>query len=393
MGLIIAQKMNISANTYNQKQCKKSFFESKVRQILAEADIEINGSKPWDIQVLAPAFYKHVLIHGSLGLGEAYIYGWWNSEKINETITKVLRASITTRYNFLTDTLTSLQAKLINLQTKSRAFHVGKHHYDISNNLYEKMLDKHLAYTCGYWARANTLEQAQEDKLDLICRKLDLKAGMKVLDIGCGWGSLAKYAAENYAVEVVGITISKEQVALARERCKGLPIEIRLQDYRDVNEQFDTIASIGMFEHVGHKNYADFIQVVQRCLKEGSRFLLHTIGKNISTMGVDPWVAKYIFPNGEIPSLKQIFTAVEQSSMIIEDVHNFGPDYEKTLLCWFDNFHQAWPELKDQYSEKFYRIWKYYLLMCAGAFNARHLQLWQIVMSKGYPQASYRRPE
>jgi cyclopropane-fatty-acyl-phospholipid synthase len=281
---------------------------------------------------------------------------------------------------------------MFNLQKKSRAFQVGKEHYDTGNDLYQAMLDKRMAYTCGYWHHADNLEDAQRDKLDLVCRKLVLEPGMRILDIGCGWGSFARYAAENYGVEVVGITVSREQVELGKENCKGLPVEIRLQDYRDVTEQFDSIVSLGMFEHVGHKNHQVYMEVVKNRLRDGARFLLHTIGKNDTRAGVDPWIAKYIFPNGEIPSLKQITGALE-SLMIVEDVHNFGPDYDRTLMAWCDNFNQAWPSLKNNYSDRFFRMWNYYLHSCAGAFRARELQVWQLVLSNGAPAAVYRRPE
>ena len=247
----------------------------------------------------------------------------------------------------------------------SRAFHVAEQHFDVGNELYKAMLDERMIYTCGYWARANNLEQTQQHKLDLVCRKLDLRKGMKVLDIGCGWGGFAKFAAQQYGVEVVGITISQAQVDLATEYCRELPIEIRLQDYRALEDKFDAIVSLGMFEHVGHKNYRAYMAIARKCLKNNARFLLHTIGKNSSRPGVDPWIAKYIFPNGETPSMRQISAAIEPY-MVIEDVHNFGPDYDLTLMAWFNNFDNAWANLKQNYpgknyTERFYRMWKYYL--------------------------------
>jgi cyclopropane-fatty-acyl-phospholipid synthase len=268
---------------------------------------------------------------------------------------------------------------------------VGEAHYDLGNEIYTAMLDQRMVYTCAYWRNADTLDQAQRHKLDLVCRKLDLRPGMRVLDIGCGWGSFAKYAAETYGVEVVGITVSREQVELGSRLCEGLPVEIRLQDYRENSESFDAIVSLGMFEHVGHKNYRTFMEVVDRCLTSNGLCLLHTIGKNDSRPGVDPWIAKYVFPNGETPSLRQISEACE-GLMIIEDVHNFGADYDKTLMAWFRNFDAAWPELQNRYSGKFYRMWKYYLHSCAGAFRSRDLQLWQLVISNGIRAGGYQRP-
>ena len=371
---------------------RQSFAQQRVGRLLAGSGVSINGPSPWDIQVKNPAFYKHVMINGSLGLGESYIDGWWECDRIDETINLILRTPLAENQIFLSNFITWTQAKVFNLQKSSRAFQVGREHYDIGNELYEKMLDDLMVYTCGYWARADNLDDAQRDKLDLVCRKLDLKKGMKVLDIGCGWGSFAKFAALEYGADVVGITISRAQADLAIERCRGLPVEIRLQDYRELDEKFDAIVSLGMFEHVGHKNYRTYMEVVRKCLRNNARFLLHTIGKNDSRPGVDPWISKYIFPNGETPSLRQISAALEPL-MIIEDVHNFGPDYDKTLMAWFSNFDKAWSRLKYSYSERFYRMWKYYLHVCAGGFRARHMQLWQIVISNGADQETYRRPE
>jgi cyclopropane-fatty-acyl-phospholipid synthase len=251
------------------------------------------------------------------------------------------------------------------------------------------MLDKRMVYTCGYWKDAKTLDEAQEAKLDLTCKKLNLKPGMKVLDIGCGWGSFAKYAAEKYKVKVVGITVSKEQAVLAKALCKGLPIEIRLQDYRDLNEKFDRIVSLGMFEHVGYKNYKTYMKVVHRCLKDDGLFLLHTIGGNKSVKSTDPWIDKYIFPNSMLPSIKQMGDAIEDY-FVMEDWHNFSADYDKTLMAWYNNFENSWNKLKDDYDERFHRMWRYYLLACAGTFRARKSQLWQIVLSKDGIKEGYR---
>jgi len=372
---------------------KGGYFETKIKNILASANIIVNGDNPWDIQVLNPKFYREVLLKGSLGLGESYVNGWWEVEQLDQTIAQILASDITKKNRFFFDVVSQLLARYVNLQKRTRAFNVGKQHYDIGNDLYEKMLDKSMVYTCGYWKRANSLDDAQTDKLDLVCRKLNLKPGMKLLDIGCGWGSLAKYVAQNYGVKVFGVTVSQRQLQLAKKICRGLPIELKLQDYREIRGQFDAVASLGMFEHVGHKNFLTYMQVVERCLKPDAKFLLQTIGKNESTFGVNTWIAKYIFPNGEIPSLKQIAESLEPTSLLIEDVHNFSVDYEKTLLAWFSNFHNSWAELKQNYSAKFYRMWKYYLLSCAGAFRARDLQLWQFVISKGHPPIAYRRPE
>lgn len=333
--------------------------------------------------------YFRLFGQGSLGLGESYIDGWWDCEQLDEFFHNILSSNLEKQFRLnLTLAVNYLRAKLFNLQSKSRAFRVGEAHYDIGNDLYRAMLDQRLTYTCGYWKSAEDLDEAQEAKLDLVCRKIGLKRGDKLLDIGCGWGSLARFAAEEYGAKVVGITVSNEQVELARQLCEGLDIEIRLQDYRDVNEKFDHIVSLGMFEHVGVKNYRDYFEIIRKNLQPEGLFLLHTIGSNESRSTIEPWIRKYIFPNSMLPSMKQIASAIE-GPFTIEDWHNFGSDYDKTLMAWHENFENAWPTLREQYNERFHRMWRYYLLSCAGTFRARKLQLWQIVMStngvpKGY---------
>ena len=353
---------------------------SQAASLLALADIRINGTRPWDLQVHDERLYTRVLAGGSLALGESYMDGWWDAKKLDEFFAHLLAANIDKKVRTLRGALTYLRANLVNLQRKSRAHIIGRHHYDLSNELYALMLDKRMNYSCGYWAHATTLDEAQEAKLELICQKLRLRPGMRVLDIGCGWGAFAQYAAEKHRVSVVGITVSNEQARLAKERCKGLLVEIRVQDYREVDEQFDRIVSVGMIEHVGKKNYKTYFTVADKCLKDGGLFLLQTIGSNASTSSSDPWTGKYIFPNSMLPSLKQLTGAVERL-FIVEDIHGFGPDYDKTLLAWEHNFVKNWPKINR--GERFYRMWRYYLLSSAGSFRARHIQLWQLVLSKG----------
>ncbi|MFA6160623.1 MAG: cyclopropane fatty acyl phospholipid synthase [Patescibacteria group bacterium] len=357
-------------------------LRQSVESILQDTDVQINGSRPWDIKVKDERFYARVLAHGTLGFGESYMDGWWECDRIDELVSRLLRSDVRSKLkpNF-TLVKNAILARALNLQSGRRAFKIGEAHYDIGNDLYRAMLDRRMVYTCGYWINSSDLNQAQEAKLDLVCRKIGLKPGQKVLDIGCGWGSFAKFASEKYGVQVVGITVSKEQVKLAQESCAGLPIEIRLQDYRDVNEKFDHIVSLGMFEHVGVKNYRTYFEVVQRCLKDDGLFLLHTIGGNRSGNTTDPWIGKYIFPNSMLPSAQQIAKASE-GLFVMEDWHNFSTDYDKTLMSWFNNFDSHWDELKTKYNERFYRMWKFYLLACAGTFRARQNQLWQIVYSK-----------
>lgn len=354
-------------------------LRQRIEEILSAAGIAINGPNPYDIRIKDERFYKRIITDGSLGLGESYMDGWWDCESLDGFFCKLMP---TDPQDKVRKDLKLIALSLIfNLNRKSRAFQIGEWHYDLDNDLYQRMLDKRMLYSCGYWKDADNLDDAQEAKLDLICRKLHLQPGDRILDIGCGWGGLVKYAAEKYRVEAVGITVSKKQAELAKEHCEGLPIEIRLQDYRDLNERFDHIVSVGMFEHVGHKNYRTYMQTVHKCLRDDGLFLLHTIGDSYSKVAMEPWFDKYIFPNSLIPSMKQISASAEKL-FVIEDWHNFGAYYDPTLMSWFNNFDRNWGTLRQNYDDRFYRMWKYYLLSCAGTFRARCSQVWQIVMSK-----------
>jgi len=360
-------------------------YKHLLQRILNQADIWIDGARPWDIRIHNPEFYRRILTGGSLAVGESYMDGWWDCDQLGECFARVLRMGLDDRFRNMTHRLAGLKGRLLNLQRASRAFQVGRRHYDLGNRLYRAMLDRRMIYSCAYWREAGDLDQAQEAKLDLVCRKLALEPGMRVLDIGCGWGGAARFAAERYGVEVVGLTISREQAGLARQNCRGLPVEIRLQDYRELDEHFDRIFSIGMFEHVGHRNYRRYMCTVRRCLDDEGLFLLHTIGGNESLHSTDPWIERYIFPNSMLPSARQISQAFE-GLFVLEDWHGFGPDYDRTLMQWYANFEAAWDELRQDYDERFHRMWRYYLLVSAGSFRARVNQVWQILLSpKGVP--------
>lgn len=353
-----------------------------VANLIKQAGIQVNGSNPWDIQVHNEAFYNRVLSHQALGLGESYMDGWWDCEAIDQLVDRVLRARLNERIKGNWQIVWhALRSKLFNLQKRSRAYQIAQRHYDIGNDLYQAMLDKRLNYSCAYWKDAKTLDEAQEAKLELICQKIELEKGMKVLDLGCGFGSFAKYAAEKYGAVVTGLNVSKEQIKLGRELCKGLPVEFILDDYRNATGKYDRIISIGFMEHVGWKNYRTHMEVVNRCLKDDGISFIHTIGCNVSATTANAWTTKYIFPNGLTPSLQQLSRAME-GLFVIEDVHNFAPDYDKTLMAWHGNFEKAWPDLKRKYDERFRRMWRYFLLSSAGGFRARDSQLWQIVMTK-----------
>ncbi|HSH09218.1 MAG TPA: cyclopropane fatty acyl phospholipid synthase, partial [Oceanipulchritudo sp.] len=313
-----------------------------IQKLLERADIQVNGDRPWDLQVNDERFWKRVLLYGNIGLGEAYMDGWWDCRAIDEFIYRLLKVvSSRQRRPWRVVVPGALRGVLFNLQSLARAFQVGEHHYDIGNELYRSMLGENMVYSCAWWqGGATTLEEAQLAKLDLVCRKLGLQAGMRVLDIGCGWGSFCLYAARHYGVKCVGLTISREQVHHAHAHLEGLPVEIRLEDYRKCTGTFDRIVSIGMFEHVGPKNYRIFMDVARRCLTEDGLFLLHTIGSNQTSWPVQSWYTRHIFPNGHIPSIAQIARAVEPR-FVVEDLHNFGSDYALTLMAWYHNFNQA----------------------------------------------------
>ena len=365
-----------------------------IKQMFSRAGIAINGPNPWDIYVEDDRLYGWLLRDHSLGLGEAYMEGLWHCKQLGEFMCRILKANLDTEISksvkFL---LPYFSALLFNHQSKYRARQVAEQHYDLGNELFMSFLDPYHQYSCGFFDGTEDLAQAQINKLELICKKIDIQPGDHILDIGCGWGGFAKYAAEHHGCNVTGITISNEQVSYAEQFCKNLPVRIVKSDYRELRGTFDKIVSVGMFEHVGGKNYRTFMQIANRCLKDDGIFLLHTIGGNNSEIGCEPWLNKYIFPNGMIPSVTQIGKAAEDI-FVMEDWHNLGPHYDKTLLAWHENFQRHWCTLNKKYDERFKRMWEYYLLSCAGAFRARKIQLWQIVFTKcGTKQPDCRKPE
>jgi cyclopropane-fatty-acyl-phospholipid synthase len=367
-------------------------FRHRIEQLFHAADLWVDGTregetKPWDPRIHDAGFYRRVLAYGSLGLGESYMDGWWDVDDLDGMLFRLISADIDQKVHGVGEVWDALRARLLNMQSGTRSFEVGERHYDLGNDLYRAMLGKRLVYSCGYWRDATDLDAAQEAKLDLVCRKLGLRAGMRVLDIGCGWGEGLKFAAERYGVRGVGVTVSREQAEYARELCAGLPIEIRLQDYRELDASdggFERVFSLGMFEHVGVRNYAEYLDVARRCIApdapDGGLFLLHTIGGSTSVDHTDPWIARYIFPNSMLPSAKQIASAAE-GRFVIEDWHNFGADYDRTLQAWRANVEAAWEQLPSRYDERFRRMWRFYLAGSMASFRSRHIHLWQVVLS------------
>jgi cyclopropane-fatty-acyl-phospholipid synthase len=363
----------------------------RIEALLGEAGVRVGGDRDWDLHVHDERLYARLLAQGSLGLGESYMDGWWDVRSLDGFLFRLMQARLEQRVHGLAEVGDALLARLSNRQSRRRSEEVGRRHYDLGNDLYAAMLGRRLVYSCGYWRDAPDLDAAQEAKLDLVCRKLGLRPGMRVLDIGCGWGEALKYAAERYGVSGVGVTISREQAEYARRLCTGLPVEIRLQDYRDLDEPFDAAFSIGMFEHVGVRNYRTYFEVVRRCLPERGLFLLHSIGSNVSTDHTDPWIARYIFPNSMLPSAAQIASASE-GLFVIEDWHNFGTDYDRTLQAWRANVEAAWSHLDPRYDERFRRMWRFYLGGSMASFRCRRVQLWQLAMSPRGIEGGYIAP-
>jgi cyclopropane-fatty-acyl-phospholipid synthase len=357
--------------------------ERVVRELFALADIQIGGTRPGDIRIHDTRFYERLLRDASIGLGESYMEDWWETEALDVMIEKIVRADLKQKVkgNWRLRALT-VKSALLNLQSKGRASAAVAAHYDIGNDLYTRMLDERLNYSCGYWkAGATTLAEAQEAKLELVCRKLGLEPGMRVLDIGCGWGGFAGWAAEKYGCTILGVTLSKEQLALGRQKCRHLPVELRLCDYRDVTGTFDRVVSIGMMEHVGPKNHRDLMHVIERSLVSDGVALVHTIGNNRSRRHGTPFIEKYVFPHAVAPSLAQLGRSIE-GLFVAEDVHNLAADYDPTLMAWWANFDRTYAEIADRYDRRFYQMWKFYLLGAAGTSRARDAQLFQLVLTK-----------
>ena len=356
--------------------------EAIIRELFELADIQIGGTRPGDITVHDPRFYERVLRDASIGLGESYMDDWWETDALDVTIDKIMRADLKRKVtgSWRLRALT-LRAVVLNLQSRTRASAAIEAHYDIGNDLYTRMLDPRMVYTCAYWRDATDLAAAQEAKLDLVARKAGLAPGMRVLDLGCGWGGFASWAAEKYGCTVLGVTLSKDQVSLGNQLWAHLPVELQLKDYRDVTGTFDRVISIGMMEHVGPKNHREVMEVIDRCLVPDGVAVIHTIANNRSLRHGTPFIEKYIFPHAVAPSLAQLGRAME-GIFVLEDLHNIGPDYDPTLMAWWANFDRTYHEIQARYDRRFYQMWKFYLLAAAGASRSRDGQLYQLVLTK-----------
>jgi cyclopropane-fatty-acyl-phospholipid synthase len=366
-------------------------YEKTVTGFFASAGITVNGSAPQDIKVHDPRFYRRFFSAGKLALGESYMDGWWDSTDLAQFFDKLYssRAILEVKSKEYRTIAAALYAKIVPEGSITRSHEIADAHYSIDNDLFERMLDPRMVYSCGVWHYgAKNLAEAQEDKLELICRKLQLKSGMEVLDIGCGWGSFAKYAAERYGVAVTGITVSDAQAELARQNCARLPVDIQLTDYRKMTGQYDRIVSIGMFEHVGKRYFNTYFDVTQRLLKDDGISLLHTIGFFEKALTASPWLVKYIFPGGYIPVYADLAHSI-QDCFVVEHFENIGAGYAPTFHAWYENFVTAWPDIKERYDERFYRMWIYYLVYCEATFKHRVSHVWHFVMRKHNTRCVY----
>ena len=377
------QRMNSVRHRRGLRGFVANHAKRRFEELVAGAGIEINGRRPFDLRVVNDAFYERVLSRGAIGIVEAYVDGYWESDRLDELAAKLLSSGINFHLgSALTRRLHGFGARLLRNGKRRRALQVRKR-FDLKNDLYQAMLGRSMVYSCAHWKDSTHLDAAQEAKLKRVAEKVALRPGMRVLDIGCGWGGFAKYAVENYGVSAVGITVVKEQYELGRVLCAGLPIDLRLQDYRDLDDDrpFDAVVGIEVLEHVGYKNHRAFMSKIRRLLKPNGLVLLQTVANNTSRFFVDPRFRRTIFPTGMLPSARHVAAAAE-GLLDIEEWHNLSDDYDQTLLAWFENFDSHWPQLRENYGEHFYRMWKCYLLSFAGSFRARENQLWQIVFSR-----------
>jgi cyclopropane-fatty-acyl-phospholipid synthase len=363
-------------------------------------DIEINGNKKHDIKIKDPkCLYKIALGDPELTVGETYMDDEWDSEDLEGTLNAIYTSKALSNFDNKTN-FYKLFTKLFNMQNITRSKHVGTQHYDIGNDLYEAFLDSNMQYSCGYWKNANNLEEAQHNKLDLLCRKLDLtnsNESIKILDVGCGFGGLAKFISDKYKdknIEITGLSISKEQIKYAEDKFNANDnginksrINILFKDYRDFcndkdnYKKFDRVISVGMFEHVGHKNYDVYFKCIHNVLKDDGLFVLHTIGNGKSVTYANRWIDKYIFPNGMLPSITQIGSAIE-GKFVMEDWSNFGDYYADTLQVWLERSEKFFQTTTNPiYTERFQRMWKLYIISSKVNFRTRNIHLWQLVLS------------
>ncbi len=368
--------------------------QGTLERIFARAGIRLfrhlssANARPADVIIHDPRFYRRVLFGGNLALGNSYIEGWWDAQRVDMTLHKLLRSGVFMKWYVRghNQFVNWLRSRVLNLQTINRSRRVVERHFDIGNELYEGMLDRNMQYSCGYWKGAQTLDESQINKMKLISDKLGLQQGMCVAELGGGFGGLSKFMAER-GCSVSLWNISHEQVNFAREFCAGLPVTIYEDDYRNAYGTYDRVVAIGLCEHVGHKNYRrPFFETVHRILKEDGLFLMQTIGATHRGFETEAWLNANIFPNSALPTMTRLARAFEPL-FVLEDWHNLHLDYVQTLRAWRSNFHESWTELTEAFPEKydvrFKRMWDYYLNFAIGLFTSRAINISQFVFSKG----------
>ena len=357
-------------------------FRPIIEKLLSRADVAISGNRPWDITVHDHRFFPKVLLQGSLGLGESYMLNYWSTDDLEEFFYRLINAKIENiSHNLPPHIISKLVDRILNQQTKSKALHNAEHHYNLGNDLFFGFLGKYRNYSCGYYQNASCLDDAQLAKMERVCKLLKLGSSDRLLDVGGGWGEFARFAASNFGCHVTSINIADEQIRYAVEYCKGTSVKVQKKDYRDIAGRFSKIAVLAMFTHVGQKNYRSFMEKMHRCLEPGGKMIMETVGGKISKTNCDPWVNKYFFMGGMIPSLEQIDNAID-GLFIKDSIYEFGLDYVYTLREWYKNFTLSWPSQNGLYSETIRRMFEYFFLSVAGAFRAKDLLHWHIVFSK-----------
>ena len=353
--------------------------------------------KPITLKILDKNLHSKLLLLPDLYFGEAYTNGSVTIE--NGTLTEFLDLALknigrgeTNKYNLVINKLRGTYRFLTNFNVKKKSKSNVAHHYDISEKLYDLFLDKKRQYSCAYFKNdGDSLEQAQNNKIEHIIKKLNLKPNQKVLDIGSGWGSLAIEIAKKSQCEVLGITLSENQLQHSIEKAKkdGLEnqVQFRLADYRDLNEKFDRIVSVGMFEHVGRKFYNTYFNSVYKLLNDDGVALIHTIGSVNPPRDPQPWITKYIFPGGYTPSLSEVVKPIEKSGLMLSDVEVWRMHYAHTLRHWKDRFLSKREEVLEMFDEKFLRMWEFYLAGCEMAFKWGDQVVFQMQLIKKHSAA------
>ena len=364
--------------------------EKFVRDLFSQVEIEVNGSNPWDPQVHNPAAYNMMVSRGSVGLGETYMHGYWDCEQLDQFFARVTSVDLRKLIpvNFPTVSL-AVGAYLKNRQLPKAAWEVGRMHYDLPDEVWEATLDSAMTGSCAYYRNpTDTLEEAQLNKCRMTLDKVGLKSGHSLLDIGVGWAAFSGLAAQEYGAHPIGITVSEGQKAYIHKRY-GEAIDVRVNPWQEteLREPVDCIVSAEMFEHVGSDNYRSFFEFCRRSIKEDGLMNLHTIVRHTPSKHIDPWMDKYIYPGGCIPTLGQITTAVHGLFHVV-DVHDIGGHYPATLRAWMDNFRRNWDSVKSLGSarlgmdpEVFCRMWLYHYMASAGGFMSSRISVHQIVLS------------